>query len=270
MVNGTLWTSIFGRPPRGIFVITDPRLGESYGQLRALPLLRRLGLETYTFTSNWRGLEIVPYRYRVINDRTSADELAADFPWVQFISQSTADLTISDASRKLLMAQRHQGENPLLVYVLDSEKFMLPDSLGTKSFIDEYELTQVYGYELIFSHFCRRAGYPPPVMGANRSLNLMLHHLAWTMGDQTLLTRLADLFNYSRIPATSWGWDLLQQLAAYADIRQDDRILHQLLRPWIDSDITRVTSRLLTALQQFNFDATLIEKERQRITGETR
>jgi hypothetical protein len=184
---------------------------------------------------------------------------------VQFIAQSTADRTTSDASRKLLVAQRDEEEDPLLVYVLESERFVLPDSLGTKSFIDEYELTRVYGYEPLFARFCQKVGYPPPVIGADKSLNLMLHHLAWTVGDQTLLTRLADLFDYSRIPPSSWAWDLLQQLANHHDIRKDDRVIHQLLRPWIDSDITRVSSRLLSTLQQFDFNTELIEKERWRI-----
>jgi hypothetical protein len=265
MVDQTLWRSIFGLAPKGIFVIIDPRLKESYGQLRALPLLRRVGLEAYTFTSSWRGLDIVPYRYRVINEKTSANELLEDFPLAQFIAQSIADLTTSDASRKLLMAQRSYGANPLLVYVLDSEKFQLPGSLGTKSFIDEYELTRIYGYESIFTRFCQHVGHPPPAIGADKSLNLMLHHLAWTVSDQTLLTRLADLFDYSRIPASSWAWDLLKQLASHRDIRKDDRVVSKLLHSWIDSDITRVSSRLLSTLQQFKFDVELIEKERRRI-----
>lgn len=265
MIKEDLWRSIFGLPPQGVFVIIDARLKESYGQLRALPLLRRLGVKTFTFTSTWRGLDIVPYRYRVINEQTQVDGLIDEFPMVQFIAQSTADRSSSDASRKLLMAQRSHSGNPLLVFVLDSEQFMLPDSLGTKTFIDEYELTNVYGYDSLFSRFCQQVGYPPPAMGADKSLNLMLHHLAWTMGDETLLTRLADLFNYSKVPPGSWGWDLLKQLTHQSNIRQNDRMIHKLLRPWIDSDISRVTSRLLSTLQQFNFDPELIEKERQRL-----
>lgn len=265
MIQEELWLSIFGLPPQGVFVIIDPRLSESYGQLRALPLLRRLGIENFTFTSTWQALDIVPYRYRVINEKVSANDLQGDFPIAQFIAQSTADRSTSDASRKLLMAQRNHPGQPLLVYVLEAERFMLPDSLGTKTFIDEYELTDIYDYESIFTRFCQQVGYPPPAMGTDKSMNLMMHHLAWTMGDQTLLTRLADLFNYSKMPATSWGWDLLKQLTQQSDIRQSDRAIHQLLRPWIDSDISHVCSRLLATLHQFNFDRDLIDKERQRL-----
>lgn len=265
MVKEDLWRSIFGLSPRGVFIIIDPRLSEPYGQLRALPLLRRLDVKNFTFTSTWRGLEIVPYRYRVINEKVSPDDLANDFPIAQFISQSTADHSISEVTRKLLMAQRSQPDNPLLIYVLESEQFMLPNSLGTKNFVDEYELTNVYAYEAIFSRFCQQVGYPAPIMGADKSLNLMLHHLAWTMGDQNLLTRLADLFNYSKVPPTSWGWDLLKQLAQQTNISQDDQAVYRLLRAWIDSDITRVSSRLTSTLMQFNFDPNLIEKERERL-----
>lgn len=265
MVKEDLWRSIFGLFPHGVFIIIDPRLSEPYGQLRALPLLRRLGLVNFTFTSTWRGLDIVPYRYRVINEKVGPDDLVNDFPVTQFISQSTADRSTSEASRKLLMAQRNQSGNPLLVYVLDSERFMLPGSLGTKTFLDEYELTNIYRYETVFTKFCRQSGYPAPAVGIDKSLNLMLHHLAWTVGDQTLLTRLADLFNYSKIPSDSWGWELLKQLAQQPNIRQSDQIIYQLLRPWIDSDISRVSTRLLATLQQFNFDVELIEKEKQRL-----
>jgi hypothetical protein len=89
MVNETLWQAIFGRSPQGVFIIIDPRLRESYGQLRALPLVRRLGLETFTFTTSWRGFDLAPFRYRVINQHTSTDELAPELPIAQFIAQST-------------------------------------------------------------------------------------------------------------------------------------------------------------------------------------
>lgn len=267
VIKADLWLSIFGLPPEGTFVIIDSRLVESYGQLRALPLLRRLGIINFTFTSSWRGLEIVPYQYRVINEQTIVDNLIDDFPIAQFISQRTADRSMSDASRKLLMAQQEREDSPLLVFVLESERFMLPDSLGTKSFVDEYDLKNVYAYEKIFTNFCRQKGYPPPAMSADRSLNLMLHHLAWTIGDQTLLTRLANLFDYTRIPPTSWGWELLRQLCIQPNIRQDDRVIQQLLRPWIDSDFTRVCSRLLATLQQFDFDPDLVTKEQERLTA---
>lgn len=268
MVDADLWHAIFGMPPEGIFVIIDARVGQGYGQLRSLPLLRRLGLENYTFTSNWRGVDLVPFHYWVINEQTSSDDLTNGFPLAQFISQSTADFTTSDASRKLMIAQRGREDNPLLVYVLESERFILPDSLGTKTFVDEYELTKVCGYEMIFVRFCQKAHHPPLAMGTDMSINLMLHHLAWTVGDQILLTRLANLFDYSRIPSTSWAWDLLKKLAQMPDIRSDDRLVYKLLRPWVDSDITRVCSRLLSTLQQFDFNVEIMENERMRISQE--
>jgi hypothetical protein len=268
MLNESLWLSIFGLPPTGVYVIIDSRLSESYGQLRALPLLRRLGIENFTFTSSWRGLDIVPYRYRIINEAVSVQDLVDDFPIVQFISQQTADRSNSEVSRKLLMAEHDHLEQTLLVFVLENQEFMLPGSLGTKSFIDEYELMNIYSYEAIFARFCQQKGYPNPALGSDKSLNLMFHHMAWTIGDQTLLTRLADLFNYSKLPASSWGWDLLEQLTLQRGIRDDDRTIHNLLRPWVDSDISRVSSRLLNTLQQFNFDRDLIQKERARLGKE--
>lgn len=107
--------------PQGVIVIIDPQVGESRGQLRALPLLVELGLQKYTFATSLNQFQFVPYQHRVVHEGTTADELRPMFPIVQFVAQSTEDRSQSDVTKKLLMAQRPQPDNPLLVYVLESD-----------------------------------------------------------------------------------------------------------------------------------------------------
>lgn len=253
--------------PQGIIVVIDPQVGAGYGQLRALALFVELGLNRYTFTTSWHTFEFVPYNHLTVHEGTRANDLQDEFPVVQFIAQDTEDRSQSDATKKLLIAQRARTDNPLLVYVLESEQFMLRQSTGSKGFIDEYELKRVYGYEQLFFHFCQAIGLPARQLGTRHSLNLMLHRLAWELGDEGLLLRLADLFDYTRLPAASWGWDLLERLAAQKRARRDDRAVAQLLHPWIDSDISQVTSRLLATIQRFDYDPTVIRAHRQQLVA---
>lgn len=264
-MDAGLWKQTFMMEPLGVVVIIDPQVGASYGQLRALPLFVELGLSKYTFTTSWHTFEFVPYNHRMVHEAVEADDLQKEFPIIQFIGQDTEDRSQSDATKKLLIAQRACADNPLLVYVLESEQFALRQSTGSKGFIDEYELKRVYGYEQVFFRFCDAMGLPARQVSTRHSCNLMLHRLAWELRNEESLLRLADLFDYTRIPPTSWAWDLLERLAAKQSVRRDDRALARLLHPWIDSDISKVTSRLLAALQRFDYDATLIRSHRERL-----
>lgn len=268
-VNSYLWKRIFMTEPQGVIVIIDPQVGESRGQLRALPLLVELGLQKYTFATSLNQFQFVPYQHCVVHEGTTADELRPMFPIVQFVAQSTEDRSQSDATKKLLMAQRSQPDNPLLVYVLESEQFMLRASTGSKGFIDEYELKRVYSYKKLFFRFCETADLPVKDLGAQYSLNLMLHRLANELGNQDILLRLADVFDYTQLPPTSWAWNLLERLVEQKKVRQDDRGIFHLLGPWIDSDITKVTHRLLATVQRFDYNLARVQEERQRLLAQT-
>lgn len=269
MVDRRLWNEIFMVEPQGVVVVIDPQVGGRHGQLRALPLLVKLGLSRYTFTTSWHTFEFVPYEHLVVHKGVEADDLQNMFSIVQFIAQDTEDRSQSDVTKKLLMAQRARTNNPLLIYVLESEQFVLRESTGSKGFIDEYELKRVYGYEHLFFRFCETVGLPVRQLGTRHSLNLMLHRLAWELGNEGLLLRLADLFDYTRLPPTSWAWDLLEDLAAHKNVRRDDRAIAQLLSPWVDSDISKVTSRLLATIQRFDYDPALIRAHRQRLVAQS-
>lgn len=256
--------------PRGINVIIDPRVGDAYGQLRALPLLAELGLHRYTFTTSWHTFEFVPYNHLVVHEDVQAEALQDKFPVVQFIAQATEDRSQSDATKKLMMAQRACAGDPLLIYVLESEEFVLRQSTGSKGFIDEYELKKVYGYKHLFARLCDIIALRTDRIGAQHSLNIKLHQLGQELGGEEIVLRLADLFDFSRLPPTSWAWDLLERLAARRSVRRDDRALARLLHPWIDSDISMITSRLLAELQRFDYDSGRIQAHRECLITQAR
>lgn len=261
-----LWSSVFGYRPEGVFVIIDPQVGQPYGQLRALPLLVKLGLTRFTFASGWRKFDLVPFEYMVINEETPEERLVGAFPICQFISQSMEDASPNDVAKRLLMAHRAAGGKGLLVYVLDSERFMSRDSVRTKTFIDEYILKRTMDYESLFVRYCKLLVCSYEILGTGLTLNLALHRLAWEIGDAVLLRRLGDLFDYSRLSSTSWAWDLLERLVRQPTIREDEREISRLLHAWIDHDITRVGRRLFDKLQEFNFELAKIQAERRRLS----
>lgn len=263
--QGGLWQTLFGYPPEGVFVIVDPQVGEQRGQLRALPLLTTLGLQRFTFVSTWRSFDLVPYEYLSIHEGKTAGDLDAAFPICQFISQTVERTSTSDVAKKLLMAQRAKSGRDLLVYVIDSEQFMLRESVKTKTFIDEYLLKRTISYERLFVRYYEFLGRPLAVLSTSLTLNLALHQLAWEIHDETLLRRLSDLFDFKRLKPESWAWELLERLAPIPDVRENESALHNLLRPWVDHDITWIGRRLYDKLQEFNFEPAKIRAERARL-----
>ena len=260
-----MWEGVFGYPPEGVFVIIDPQVGEPRGQLRALPLLVELGLTRFTFTSSWHRFDLVPYEYTVVHENMGVQDLQSIFPICQFISQDIERASPSDVAKKLLMAHRATGGTGLLLYVLDSERFMLRDSVGTKSFIDEYILKRTIRYERLFARYYEHIGRSLSVLSAELTLNLVLHKLAWELNDDTLLRRLGDLLDFDRLTPTSWAWDLLERLVVVPATREDESEIPRLLHPWIDRDISRVGRRLFDKLQEFNFEPAKVRAERHRL-----
>lgn len=260
-----LWRKVLGTDPQGILVIVDPQVGQPRGQLRALPLLRALGLARYTFASGWRGLPLIDFEYRVVHAGTTVEELIDAFPICQFVSQEIELASEGEATKKLLMAHRRRSDNPLLVYVFDSERFILRTSLGSKSFIDEYEIQHVIGYHRLFAQYCAEVGYPVPAIAPDISLNLALHRLAWERERDKHVRRLGDLFDLSLLSPESEIWSWLEYLVALPGIEDDDQVLAAQLRSWIDTDITRTCRRFMEILQRFNFSPEKMRAERDRL-----
>lgn len=119
-LNTALWESVFGLPPEGVVVIIDPQVRQDWGQLRSLSLLVELGLTRFTYTTNWRGLDLVPHEFVLVSAETSPASLTGLAPICQIVSQGTEDASPGRAARKLLQAFRAAPSQGPLVYVLDS------------------------------------------------------------------------------------------------------------------------------------------------------
>lgn len=96
---------------------------------------------------------LIPYEYVSILDGKTAADLDGAFPICQFISQAVECASPSDVTKRLLMAQRAKSGIDLLVYVVDSEQFILRESVGTKTLVDEYVLKRTISYERPFARY---------------------------------------------------------------------------------------------------------------------
>lgn len=270
MINQTLWQAVFGREPAGIFVIVDPQVRQSYGQLRSLPLLLELGIERFTFISAWNTFPLVPYEYVLVNEDTSYVEMIEVFPVCQIVSQEIEDNSPAKVSKKLLMAHTDAGGDPLLVYVFDSDLFSLYDSSAPKSFVEEYEIPNRYAYDKVFASYLEaREGDTGPISMA-KTLNLVLYQMARGLYLSTGLEqrKVRDLFDFDRLLPESPAWDLLEKLIPGDRQSRDDDYIHGQLRPWIDSDITATSRRILEMLQRHGYDVEKMQLRRRRSRDE--
>lgn len=260
------WEKVFGKPKRGIWVIIDSQLAKSYGQLRSLPLVRKLGIEKFTFVNNWkRSFSLTPFEFVLVHQDTQPEELISHFPICQLVSQKIEQNSLSDVTQKLLMAYKGRADNALLVFVLDSQSFQLKGSTGTKSFIDEYKIKNVVSYPGLFQRCCTLLGHTDPIIRGERSFNLVLHEIGWRSENLGRIDRLSELIERSMNDPESPVWDWLLHFMKMKNVVEDDNVLREQLHPWIDTDITSFLRKIMDVLQRFNFDPQKLLYERDRL-----
>jgi hypothetical protein len=265
-LNLNLWEQIFGLPPKGMIVIIDPQVRQGGGQLRSLPLLVELGLTRFTYTTNWRGLDLVPHEFVLVGADTSPTSLVGLAPMCQIVSQAIEDESPGRAARKLLQAFRVAAGRGPLVYVLDSERFALSDSVVAKSFIEEFEIATCYHYPRIFERYLEHVGETEVRLSADRSMNLLLHRMLRARGGS--IQKLRELFELRSLTADSLAWDVIEQCTHLPNVRRDDMVVHRALRPWVETDISRVATTILETLQAFDYDPSRLRAQRDHLRGE--
>lgn len=265
-LNTRLWETVFGLPPEGVVVIIDPQVRQTAGQLRALPLLAELGLTRFTYTTNWRGIDLVPHEFVLISADTAPAELVGLAPICQIVSQAIEDESPGRAARKLLQAFCSTPGQGLLVYVLDSERFALSDSVVAKSFIEEFEIATCYPYDRVFERYLESLGETDLRMSADRSMNLLLHRMLRARGGS--VQKLRELFEVQGLSAESIMWAVIEQCARLPNVRRDDMVVHRALRPWVETDISRVATTILETLQTFDYDPTRLHAHREFLRGD--
>lgn len=250
-VDAGAWQRLFGRPPRGVLVLVDEQVGESHGQLRALPLLRALGVTRFTFADGWRGLDLAPFEWRYVGRDSRVDDLVGALPVCQFVSQRIEDASDGDAAYKLLRAHERAGPDALLIYVVDTPAFTCRRDPGGKSFVDEHQLATPRAYRPLAERFAHAHG-----LGAGeamRSYNLLWQGLSRFVSGGVAVRRLEDVLSLLHHGAGSPIVPLYEHLCDLAGPEADADAVRRGLRSWIDRDITRVLDEVVLSLRRVGF-----------------
>lgn len=260
-VDDCTWRALFGRSPGGVFVLVDSQLAESHGQLRALPFLRALGIERFSFVDSWRGLSMVPFEWYRIAEDTRPRDLINDFPICQLVSQEIEDRSPSDATYKLLRAREMAGPGALLVFVFDTTLFARRQDIQVRPFVDEYDLRMPQDYAAYARSYLARnpIAHEQPLL----SLNLAWQGLAAFRHNATPARHLEEILNPRNHRAGSPIWEWYEHLCDFAGPTEDADLIRQALRRWIDVDVSRAVDQVILSLQRFNFSRQQVIRQRQ-------
>jgi hypothetical protein len=244
------WRALFGLPPEGVFVITDAQVAMPHGQLRALPLLRALGITRFTFVETWSGLDLAPFDWFHVGEQTEATDLCRFLPACQIIPQAIEDESPGDACYKLWLA-RESCARGLVVYVFDQATFTRARGRQVRSFVDEHEVSRVFDYSALADRFAavELGPDPEPVSG-----NLLWRGLRRFLRTGAEAPQLRELIDFERHRVDSPIWALYEHLCERAGPLADTAALRRALRPWMDRDVTSAVDRVMEGLRRVNFD----------------
>ncbi|MGQ9643597.1 MAG: hypothetical protein ACUVT3_07055 [Ignavibacterium sp.] len=218
-------------PETRLAVVIDPRLSASSGQLRALPLLLRLGLPKYSTIPEW------------------GEPCQALFPessYTKYYSDLSEDSIVVFTSEKLERTQRFTaslfldklsaGEIKKCLFIVDQENFRVRRS--ARPLIHN---ANFYYFEEIFKNFLsyrRRRGIDFPLKD---TYNVFLQELAYKL--QKILNKNIswshELFVYDKKTVNEPVWDWLIRIAeAYEENLAKDfkKIATHHLRPVLEND----------------------------------
>jgi hypothetical protein len=259
-------SEIFGCGTPGIVTLLDPVVGSEHyqhGQLRALPMIADLGVKNFTFVDSWSTYKLIDFEYY----RFGPDLILKNvFPICQFISQEIEDHSDLDITQHLLnLASSNQKAT--LFLVLDSAQFCLKNNQDGKPMIEDWDLSDsVYEYTKIFPVFLRKIGIVEPPISLTETQNLVFQKMAQThlesSGDRP--HRLSTLFDFESAPSKSSAWEVLRSLANRKAAIECHSYVHDCIRSWVDSDITRVTDNIMSGLQRCQFDPEKVDKLRMK------
>lgn len=151
-VDERYWKQMLGRRPAEIFALDDAQVGASQGQLRALSLLRALGVTTFTLARGWQDLALArsPWQ-RMVADTLPAALIIA-FPLCHTLSQENEHLAEGDVVGTILQAHELAVPEALLIFVFDTPRFAPKRDVHVRSSSGEDPCIQVLSWaELPFS-----------------------------------------------------------------------------------------------------------------------
>lgn len=278
-----------------VIILKDPLTsanssGNQMGYLRALPYLFGEGVCQYTFPPHWLrmlspetfeevlresdddddpwfeycALSSFPFQYTIVDQDKTVDNLS--FQHIcQFTSQDTEKASGARTTHRLLRAYLN-GQIEELFIVTDRASFSISDTTSGKPLMEELDHAATLSYENIAKQYIHQE-FGSPKLPFGETLNIWLHHAAAEYCDlmNERPQRIADLFEFDILEPGIRTWDLFEFLAS--DISRDsiDHI-NATVRPWVESDITKVEANIRNALQEFDYDREAVRTFRE--TGE--
>lgn len=275
-----------------VIILKDPltsenAAGNQMGYLRSLPYLFQEGIVQYTFPPGWlrrmsnetfdevlqqkededdswfeyRALPDFPFNYTILDQKKTADDLS--FQHIcQITNQETDEYSSARTTHKLLRAYLN-GRIEELFLVTDRASFSLSDTTTHKPLREELDHAEVLSYEKIAKQYIRSQFGSPSIPFA-KTLNIWLHHAAddyrEVMGRQP--QRIGDLFEFDVLEPGVRTWDLFEFLATEVS-RDSIEHINATVRPWIESDITKVEANIRNALQEFDYDREVVRTFRE-------
>lgn len=277
------------------FIIIDPltkenKSGNHMGYLRSLPYLFEQGVAQYTFAPGWLrkqsmktfdevlaerdtedqswfkycALPAFQFNYTIIDNNNTASDLV--FQHIcQITNQDMEEYDNSRTTHKLLQAYLN-GRIEEFFLVTDTASFAITDASAHKPLREELDHVQVLQYKEIAKQHLRQE-FGNPSLSIGQTLNLWLQRAAAEYEDvmDERPRRIADLFEFDILEPGIRTWDLFEFLAI--DFSDDNPFhINATVRPWIESDITKVEENIRNALQEFDYDRDQVRRFRE--TGE--
>jgi|AntRauMinimDraft_3_1070383.scaffolds.fasta_scaffold00567_5 hypothetical protein len=275
-----------------VIILKDPltsknSAGNQMGYLRSLPYLFEEGITQYTFSPGWLrrmsnetfdevlqepkdkddpwfeycALPNYSFRYTIIDQKKTANDLS--FQHIcQITNQETDEYSTARTTHKLLRAYM-DGRIEELFLVTDRASFSISDTTSGKPLREELDHAEILSYEKIAKQYIR-SQFGTPNIPFGKTLNIWLHGAANEYSNvmDRQPRRIGDLFEFDTLEPGIRTWDLFEFLAT--DLSRDsiDHI-NAVVRPWIESDITKVEANIRNALQEFNYDREAVRTFRE-------
>jgi hypothetical protein len=270
-----------------IVIIVDPFTeqnaeGHNMGYLRSLPYLVEQGIHRFTYPPHWLRYGHTPTFDHVMEETgdrfryTAIPDFAFDFHIIepgtpyerleferlcQYTNETIEEPGKPSITHKILQAYNN-GLIDDLVLVTNSSSFTIADHVTQKPLVEKLDRVTELSYESLAKDYIRTTIGGPHISVGN-TLNIWLHQAAADYVDETDTrpTRIADLFTFEDLPTSVRTWDLLEFLASEHTEKEADHI-GATVRPWIESDITRIQTSIHNALQRFEYDTDRIQRHR--------
>lgn len=275
-----------------VIILKDPltsrnSAGNQMGYLRSVPYLFEEGIMQYTFSPGWlrrmsnetfdevlqepdskddpwlkyQALSTYPFRYTIIDQKKTANDLS--FQHIcQITNQETDEYSTARTTHKLLRAYM-DGRIEELFLVTDRASFSITDTTSGKPLREEVDHAEILSYEKIARQYIR-SHFGTPDIPFGKTLNIWLHGAANEYRNimDRQPQRIGDLFEFDSLEPGIRTWGLFEFLAT--DLSRDsiDHI-NAVVRPWIESDITKVEANIRNALQEFNYDREAVQTFRE-------